>query len=340
MFQKIFPMVDEEINYWRNRAKQIPNEELRTQAIASIDSKKFHCQGGGVYSLLAGNQNKTAIRFIVAYQTISDYLDNLCDRSTSLNPHDFRLLHQSLKDALTPENDLKNYYRFREEQEDGGYLAELVATCQDILKNLKGYEYICNQVWQLEELYADLQVHKHVKAEERIPRLTNWHEQNKKKAPELTWYEFSAATGSTLGIFCLISYFLGGKIDEKTSHEIYDSYFPYIQGLHIMLDYYIDQQEDRMEGDLNFCTYYEDENHMKERFDFFIKQSNLHAKKLPDRKFHEMIIHGLVGLYLADNKVRKMKGSNNMSKALLKSSGTTAKFINFHIKFYYKMENS
>ena len=32
-------------------------------------------------ALLANEKYKEAIRFTVAYQTISDYLDNLCDRT-------------------------------------------------------------------------------------------------------------------------------------------------------------------------------------------------------------------------------------------------------------------
>ncbi len=52
----------------------------------------------------------------MAYQTISDYLDNLCDRSTSLNPDGFQALHESLFHALTPEATLTNYYRFRREK--------------------------------------------------------------------------------------------------------------------------------------------------------------------------------------------------------------------------------
>ncbi|MGJ9457447.1 tetraprenyl-beta-curcumene synthase family protein [Oceanobacillus sp. CF4.6] len=340
-FQKIFPMVDEEINYWRNRAEQIPDKELRSQAIASIDSKKFHCQGGGAYALLAGENAKTAVRFIVAYQTISDYLDNLCDRSTSLDPHDFRLLHLAMKDALNPDNkELKNYYRLRENQNDGGYLTELVGTCQQILEELDGYSTIIDQVWKLEGMYADLQVHKHVTVEERIPRLTSWYEEDKEKAPELSWYEYSAAAGSTIGIYCLVSYTLGGKMDSNISQIIYNGYFPFVQGLHILLDYYIDQQEDMVEGDLNFCHFYSDDQQMKERLIYFIKQSNKHVKQLPDRKFHELIVQGLVGLYLADEKLEQVRGSEEMCKALLKASGNTAKFINFTIKFYHKMENS
>src|SRR5690625_806169 len=82
VYLKIFPAVNHELGFWTKRAKQIPDDELRAQALASIAAKRFHCQGGAVYALLAGERGWETIRFIVAYQTIRDYLDNLCDRST------------------------------------------------------------------------------------------------------------------------------------------------------------------------------------------------------------------------------------------------------------------
>ncbi|MFP3361358.1 DUF2600 family protein, partial [Planococcus sp. SIMBA_143] len=80
----VFPIVHQELNGWKKRAEEIPNQELRNQALASIEHKTFHCEGGAILSLLALDKKPETIRFIVAYQTISDYLDNLCDRSVSL----------------------------------------------------------------------------------------------------------------------------------------------------------------------------------------------------------------------------------------------------------------
>src|SRR5664280_798366 len=91
------PCVHAHLRHWTERARAIPSPELRTQALASIADKTFHCEGGGIYGLLAGQRYREAVRFIVAYQTISDYLDNLCDRSTSLDPDDFRALHASMR---------------------------------------------------------------------------------------------------------------------------------------------------------------------------------------------------------------------------------------------------
>src|SRR5699024_7833990 len=289
--------------------------------------------------LLAESGWKKAIQFIVAYQTISDYLDNLCDRSTSMDPADFRLLHESMTDALSPENKVKNYYALREEQQDGGYLADLVRTCQTGISEIPNYMNIQYRLLELQGLYADLQVHKHVTVEERVPRLVEWFEKKKRKQVSLSWYEFSAAAGSTLGIFCLISYALGGKMTEILGGQIYRSYFPNMQALHILLDYYIDQNEDEQEGDLNFCYYYPSRQKMKERFVHFIEQTNHSVQSLPDRTFHEMVHHGLIGLYLADSKVKNLDARQSLTSTLLKASGKKARFFYWNVRWYHRIAN-
>lgn len=340
VYQHAFPTVDKELSYWEKRAAQIPNQELREQALSSIRAKKFHCQGGAVYSVLAKCNWQEAIRFIVAYQTISDYLDNLCDRSTSLDPKDFRMLHRSMEDALSPENQTRNYYQFREDQNDGNYLKDLVKTCQYVLKEHVHYPVIKEYVLKLEQLYSDLQVHKHVKEEERVERLESWFADYKEHFPNLTWYEFSACSGSTLGIFCIVSYAMDRNVDKSFVQTIYQSYFPYMQGLHILLDYYIDQQEDKEEGDLNFCRYYKDKDQMKKRLLYFMEQTIKYIKHLPNKEFHEMVHSGLVGLYLADSKVKNMENNKEVTKALLKKGGLRSFFFHLNVKIYNKLKKA
>ncbi|MFQ3544712.1 tetraprenyl-beta-curcumene synthase family protein [Halobacillus rhizosphaerae] len=338
VYRTIFPRVHQELDQWINKAQAIPNQELRSQALASIKEKTFHCEGGSIYALLAGEKWAEAIRFIVAYQTISDYLDNLCDRSTSMDPKDFRMLHQAMTDALTPGNELKDYYYYRADKDDGGYLHALVSTCQTVLKSSDTYSFVSDHTVKLGGLYNDLQVHKHVIEEERIPRLKEWFENHQASWPNLEWYEFSACTGSTLGIFCLVSYTLGGAMDKPLAVQIEKSYFPFMQGLHILLDYYIDQQEDLEEGDLNFCSYYAHEEEMKNRFKFFVEQTHQEVQKLPDAKFHHMIHTGLVGMYLADRKVGRLSNAKSFVKDLLKVSGKKATFFYLNTKMYHKLK--
>ncbi|WP_342504893.1 tetraprenyl-beta-curcumene synthase family protein [Sporosarcina sp. FSL K6-2383] len=334
VYRHIMPAVHEELTHWKKRAQAIPNRELREQALASIEHKKFHCEGGAIMALTALGERNAAILFIVAYQTISDYLDNLCDRSTSLDPQDFTALHESMKDALTVDALPQSYYRFRDDQDDGGYLLELVQTCQFVLRTVPHYAIIMPNLHELCQYYCDLQIHKHVSVEEREERLKSWHEKNKHKLPEMSWYEFSASSGSTLGIFCLVSYALRSDFKATYADVIRNGYFPYIQGLHILLDYFIDQDEDRTEGDLNFCFYYTNNQELSHRLVYFLQQADNHTRVLPDRKFHQLINRGLLGVYLSDCKVNEQKEVRELAKKMMKQGGKVSYFFYWNGRAY------
>lgn len=327
IFLKVRPRVHECLRIWMRRAAEIPDPELRKQALASIATKTFHCEGGSIYGLLAANQYPEAIRFIVAYQTISDYLDNLCDRSTSLNPDDFRVLHLSMRHALTPTAIPEDYYRLRKEQDDGGYLASLVKTCQDVLAGLPAYHLIAPHLHELADYYCDLQVYKHVRKEERVPLLKAWFDKKKEGLPAMEWYEFAACCGSTVGIFCLVAHAFRQDCSDLLVQRIKQAYFPWVQGLHILLDYLIDQDEDSRGGDLNFCSYYKDRDEMVSRLAVFYTQANLSIASLPYARFHQLINRGLLGIYFADKKVYRQKEVQKTAKKMVWQGGYVSMFF-------------
>ncbi len=325
---RVIPRVRHYLEYWKGKAAAIPDPELRRQALASIETKTFHCEGGALYALLAGVHREDAIRFIVAYQTISDYLDNLCDRSTSLDPEDFAALHESMLHALTPGKPPRDYYRLRREQDDNGYLRGLVITCQEVLSRVPRYDVIANWMRELEGYYADLQVHKHVRLEERVPRLQAWFEKHRDGLPEMRWYEFSACAGSTLGIFCLVSSAFDPSFSTEYACAIRYAYFPWVQGLHILLDYFVDQEEDRLADDLNFCSFYEDSDTMVKRLVHVFKESDRAVAELPHAAFHRMVCHGLLAIYLSDRKVDRQERMRQMAVRIMKEGrGATLLFF-------------
>ena len=327
IYRNVLPDAHDYLNEWREKAKKIPNEELKKQALSSLKDKAFHCEGGAVYGLLAGEECSKTIQFIVAYQTISDYLDNLCDRSTSLEERDFRELHNSLIHALTPGVEPVNYYRYRNDQDDGGFLASLVRTCQDILQDFPGFNVAQYAMRELAGYYCDLQVFKHVEKNSRVELLEKWFDKHKHNWPQMTWYEFSACAGSTLGIFCFAAYAANGPMDEERVRLLKGGYFPWFQGLHILLDYFIDQEEDRIEEDLNFIFYYDNEEKMVERIRHVKDKAEESIRGLPDWKFHRLINKGLIAIYLADKKVQEHKELKRTAKRFIRFGGLPTMFF-------------
>ncbi|WP_138753274.1 tetraprenyl-beta-curcumene synthase family protein [Paenibacillus sinopodophylli] len=327
VYKYVLPEVEKELAKLRELAQRIPDQELRAQALSSMDSKKFHCQGGGVYAAANLEHRHVLIPLIVALQTISDYLDNLCDRSTSLNPDDFRLLHQSMLDAVNPEAPLQDYYAFRSENNDAGYLHHLVLLCQTQIRKLPSYRSVQKHVSELVSLYGDLQVYKHIHNDLREEHLLAWWELHREQYPDLQWNEFAAAAGSTLGMFMLFLAASEERLSEQDAAVIRNIYFPHVCGLHILLDYLIDQEEDLAGGDLNFCHYYDNESLLVERIGTIVNRAREDVKQLPASRFHRLIIEGLLALYLSDPKVRHQADVKDVSKKLMKNSPLTRLFF-------------
>lgn len=327
VYKYVLPEVNKELEQHRYFADRIPDAELRAQALDSMNSKKFHCQGGGVYAAANLENRHILIPLIVALQTISDYLDNLCDRSTSLDPEDFRLLHQSMLDAVNPEAKLQDYYAFRCEKDDGGYLHHLVTTCQTQIVKLSSYNSVKKHVIELVTLYGDLQVYKHIRKELRESQLQAWWESHRDAYPNLQWNEFAAATGSTLGMFMLFLAASEENLSIQDAASIKNIYFPHVCGLHILLDYLIDQEEDHAGGDLNFCNYYDNDSLLVERLGTIVNRAREDVKQLPASRFHRLIIEGLLALYLSDPKVRHQADVRDVSRKLMKNSPLTRLFF-------------
>ncbi len=327
----IFPAVNMELQYWANQAKAIPCPELKEQALASLQHKKFHCQGGSIYSLYKGVNSTDFIPFVVALQTISDYLDNLCDRVNIADEQAFQQLHLAVSDALDPEAIHKDYYAYYPCKEDGGYLTSLVNTCQQQLKKLPSFPLVKEELSKLASLYSSLQTYKHLALSIREKKMSDWMEKANHE-PHITHWEFAAATGSTLGMFMLCASASDKHLTPNTVSNIYKAYFPWISGLHILLDYFIDAAEDKASGDLNFVAYYTDDAQTLSRLTLFTKNALLKAASLPQPHFHKTVVHGLLAMYLSDSKANAPQ-EQIIRKALLKSAGSYTLFLYFLCKF-------
>jgi tetraprenyl-beta-curcumene synthase len=180
-----------------------------------------------------------------------------------------------------------------------------------------------------------------VRAEEVRPRLEAWFADNRGKFPGIQWQEFAAASGSTLGIYCLVSQTWANDGKEGTVGRVKEAYFPWVQGLHILLDYYVDREEDRLAGELNFCDYYGSESEMEERFIHFFRMSDQALRGLPHPKFQQMLLRGIVAVYLADAKIgRQGSRVRRLATRLLREGGPLTWFFFVNCWAYRRLKNS
>lgn len=318
---RIRPVVHRELGRVERRARLIEDPAVRDMALESLSTKRFHCEGGAV---LVGAV-PLLVRAVVAYQSLCDYLDTVTDRGPAVPSVVIRSLHQSLRDALEPDRPEQDYWHDHPQQ-DGGYMAWLVRECRSVMVRLPYLAAVAPQTLWLADRYIDLQSLKHAPAAtaERAAILRQWADEHRRPEWDVQWWEFCAATGSTLGIFALWSEAVHPVLPDRAA-RLGSLYFPWMGGLHILLDYFVDQDEDVAHGDFNFVHCYPDAASAVAGIGRLYRQVIRRADSLDDAAFHRYVAEGLLGFYLSDRKVRGalrapagqlLSSGGNVSRAL------------------------
>ena len=114
--------------------------------------------------------------------------------------------------------------------------------------------------------------------------------------PPIYFWEYAAACGSTLALFALFGAAAAPETRPEEVKRIVKGYFPWICGLHILLDYWIDQEEDRIGGDFNFAACYRSPELAAQSYIF--TEVLRRISRMPNPQFHRIIVHGLLAVYL------------------------------------------
>ncbi len=300
----IIPQALDELSWIEQRAERIPDPILRELALSSIHEKAYHVQGGCVLAtflpLPAASRH---LRIVAALETIYDYLDTLCDRLPEVSSTAYPSLHDALLDAVDLERSPGAPYRDGPFRDDGGYLAELVASVRANLATLPHYHSIRPHLSYAVTLYRDLQSYKHLPAGQREARCQAWYAERDPRFDELRWYEFAAACGSSLPVFALLALTEMPDFQPAQAEAVFATYLPAIAGLHILLDSFLDQAEDREHDELNFYACYASEADALERLARFIHEAQQGIAQLAHPQPHHFLFEAMRGFYLTHPKV-------------------------------------
>jgi tetraprenyl-beta-curcumene synthase len=317
----VVPRASRALEAIRERANVIPAPALREQALASIDGKAFHVQGGCILATFLPASDATRfVRIVASLETIYDYLDNLCDRLPGVSQTAFATLHEALFDALDDRRVPGDYYRNGPSGDDGGYLASLVGDVRRELATVRHYAAVREALAQIAGYYVQLQTLKHGDPAVREDVCSAWYADHAESFPGLYWWEFAAACGSSLPVFALIE--LAGR-ERVEAHEIdatVKAYFPGVSAIHILLDYFIDQAEDREHGELNFVACYASSAEAVVQLRRLVTATLARVRTLAGAAQHRFLVEAMCVFYLTHPKVFEQR-LDRESAALLSALG-------------------
>jgi tetraprenyl-beta-curcumene synthase len=320
----VFPRVCFYVARWRRRARRIPDPVLRQLALEALD-KRGNIEGAAAFAAfvpLARRANVT--KATSAFQAAYNLLDMLGEQPSPDPVLDGRQLHEALVYAVTPRGAggplgsevssldtdspsadpptggarALDWYEHHPQRDDGGYLDAMLEECRDAFAALPSHLLAAPSAQAAAARIVAFQSLNLSKSQGEHTGLERWARAATPPGGDLQWWETAAAAGSSLGVHVLIAAAAGTQLNEGEVSALADAYFPWIGGLHSLLDNLIDKHEDEAAGHRSLIEYYGPEQ-AAQRMRWIAEQALEKASELPHSRRHIVILAAMIGNYLA-----------------------------------------
>jgi tetraprenyl-beta-curcumene synthase len=312
------PAVACEIHDWRARALRIPDAPIREDALSSIDRKRGHADGAALFWILPRRRDLSLLRMLVRYQIIWDFLDSVNEHGASAGTANGRQLHLALIEALDPGRPISDYYRYHPWQEDGGYLRALVEACRRGCATLPSYERVRPLLLREARRAQVLALNHDLDPRDRDRALRAWAASECSGEQRVSWFELSSAASASLTIHAFLALAAQPACTERELRRTCAAYFPWISGVATLLDSYVDQAEDELNGDHRYVAHYASRALAEARVRDLVRRSTAEARRLRDGHRHAVIAACMVAMYLSKDSARTPEmraGTANIARA-------------------------
>jgi tetraprenyl-beta-curcumene synthase len=296
--------VSREIQTLRARASAIPDAAIREDALSSIERKRGHADGAALFWILPRHRDLNLLRVLVTYQTIWDFLDSVNERGAHKGTVNGLQLHKALVEALDPSVPISDYYRYHPWQEDGGYLRTLVETCREGCAALPSYARVKPLAVREARRAQVLALNHDLDARDRDAALEEWAVEEFPEGQSASWFELSSAASASLTVHAFLALAAQPRCTEAEVRRTCDAYFPWISGAATMLDSYVDQAEDELNGDHRYVAHYASRALARQRMRQLVMRSTSEARRLRNGHRHAVIASCMIAMYLSKDSAR------------------------------------
>lgn len=315
----VFPRVCAHIARWRGAAQRIPDPHLRRLTLASL-AKRGNIEGAAAFATLAPRAHRGRVTLaLCAFQAAYNLLDILGEQASADPIADGRRLHEALPHALTPPGAAGeptglvppaaraaplDWYEHHPQREDGGYLQMLLDECRGALAQLPSFAIAAPTARAAAARIVSFQSLNLSEAQGDHTALQQWATEATPPGSGLWWWETAAAAGSSLCVHTLIAAASRQTLDAVEVAALGDAYFPWIGGLHSLLDNIVDSHEDAQAGHRSLVGYYSSPQQAAERMTWIAGQAVQRARALPRGELHSVIVAGMIASYLSAPQAR------------------------------------
>jgi tetraprenyl-beta-curcumene synthase len=270
---------------------------------------------------------------MIAVQVAVDYLDTLSESPADDPLVDGLALHEALTQAVTPSGTHFDWYRWHPRRQDGGYLTNLISTCQQDVSTLPSIADVASTVRNAARRCGEGQSYTHLAAIERsgVDQLKSWAS-SLPTSPEYAWWERAAGASSSVGIHALIAAAATDGVGHREAEMIDGAYFPSISALTVLLDDLVDRDRDHVAHEHNYLSYYADSHAAAERFSQMALEARNALSGLRRRATHLAILMGVGGFYLS-TPASKSEFASPIRTSMIEALGGGVRPILFAMRF-------
>jgi tetraprenyl-beta-curcumene synthase len=294
----IRPQVRRELARWDRLAQAIPDPLLRAQALAKLDGERLNPEAAALFAVLAPlRRRRRVVRLIVAYQVLYDYLDGVNEQPGYDGLAEGLQLHEALTEALLPGCPERNYYPGHVGAEDGGYVCELSAVCQEAVAALHSSHRFTATIRRATERCGQAQSYNHASRGRRTA-LAEWS-RTQTRDQRYEWWELAAGAISCLNIHALLACAADPSATVSELAHVERAYFPSICSISALLDSLSDYHTDLATGNHSFVAHYADGPSAALRLEAIAAEARSLTAALSRPARHHVILAGIVAYYLS-----------------------------------------
>lgn len=273
---------------------------------------------GSLFALYPGVKPANFLRFVVSFQVLTQYIDLLLSsRKCQENPAMAESLIVSYRDAVDSKRKM-SCYMDSYEADSLSNLNKLVEECRSEVIKVPSYSFVIGQIKKHVQLFSELQKLSHTDRNNIEKNLKAWSSKYCKDYPDISMWEFCAASRSSLPVFILLALAYDRDLPPDYAEDVYSVYFPWISILQTMLKDFLNPPVSGLRG-LNYAHYYKNLKACEERLAFFIEQALERCSTLKYPEFHQTVVKSIISVSLSDP--RASHGMNKIASMSLLDKG-------------------
>jgi tetraprenyl-beta-curcumene synthase len=320
----VFPRVRAHVARWERLALRIPDGGLRRPVLAALREKRTNIEGAAAFAAFAPSQLRGRLTHaLCAFQAAYNLLDMLGEQPSADPVADGKRLHEALLCALDPHAAPLDWYEHHPHRDDGGYLNSLLAECQRAVASLPSFLVAAPLAREAAARIVAFQSLNLSESQGDHAALEQWAHTATPAGGDLQWWETAAAAGSSLPVYALLAAAAEPRLDAREAQAIERAYFPWIGGLHSLLDNLIDKHEDEAAGHRSLVEYYGPQR-AAQRMRWLTDRAIDAARDLPRASGHQVILAGMIGSYLSVPEARTAE-LEPVASAVLEAAGPLVK---------------